>query len=95
MRPLQRLRELDDRVLGRPVPDDRSAPQRLVSPVPVVRTRLGRAVYFLLLVGMIADLRWAGDGTVGVVVFVALIVGSFVTVAWDMRRSSGQFWNRR
>jgi hypothetical protein len=54
----ERLRRLDDKVLGRPVPDTRSLAQRVLRPRPAVWSRPGRAIYAVLLAGLFADAGW-------------------------------------
>jgi hypothetical protein len=89
----ERLRRVDDRVLGRPVPDRRSHGERLLRPRPAVWSRVGRLGYAAIVLGMLADLRWGGDNIPALAVMVALLVALFVLVAADERKRSRAFHN--
>lgn len=87
-----RLRELDKRVLGRPVPDERPLSQQLLRPRPAVSSGKGRLLYGALLVTMFAVLRWVTDPIVSVLVIVALVPIGFLVIAADERKRAKQFY---
>ena len=89
---LDRLRELDNRVLGRSVPDERPLSQRLLRPRPAVSSGKGRLLYGALLVAMFAVLRWVTDPIVSVLAIVALVPIGFLIIAADQRKHARQFY---
>lgn len=91
----ERLRHLDNRVVGRPVPDTRPLGVRVFRPRPAVWSSRGRFVYGVLLAGMFADLWWGFESVSGIVVFVALFAGLFLVVAADMRKRSRAYHDQR
>jgi hypothetical protein len=88
----ERLRELDNRVLGRSVPDERSLSQKLLRPRPAVWSSKGRLLYGALLVAMFAVLRWVSDPIVSVVAIVALAPLGFLIIAADERKRARKFY---
>jgi hypothetical protein len=87
-----RLRELDNRVLGRSVPDERPLSQQLLRPRPAVWSGKGRLLYGALLVAMFAVLRWVSDPTISVLAIVALIPVGFLIIAADERKRARKFY---
>jgi hypothetical protein len=89
----ERLRHLDNVVFGPPVPDNRPLAQRLLRPRPAVWSPSG-FVWYVVVVGMVAVLRWAADTAVGVGAFLALLVVAFLIMAADERKRARQHHNR-
>lgn len=94
MRMADRIRELDNHVLGRAVPDARPMAEPLTRPRPAVWSRRGRAVLAVVLIGMFADSRWGGDGVMGMVGLVVLFAIALVAVAADERLRSRRFYGK-
>ena len=88
----RRLRGLDNKVLGRSVPDDRPLAERLRRPRPAVSSGKGRLLYGGILLGMLAVARWVSDPLVGGLAFVALFAGAGVVIFADERRRSRKFY---
>jgi hypothetical protein len=81
----QRARDLDDRVLGRPVPDNRPLMLRVLRPRPAVWTRRGRVAGALIVLAMFTALMWAPT-VLAICIVVALLAGGFVLVAAEERQ---------
>lgn len=79
-------------MLGRAVPDERSVIERLTRPRPAVWSRRGRLAYAVVLVGMLAALRWGGHGALGIALVVLLFVVALLVVAADERRRARRFY---
>lgn len=92
---LDRMRLLDDQVLGRPVPDGRSVAGRVLRPRPAVWSGKGRVASLLVLLAMFATLRWL-DSSVGAdLAFVALWALGLVISFADERLRSREYYRTR
>lgn len=90
----ERLRRLDDEVLGRPVPDDRPRLRRVLRPLPAVWSMTGRLLYGVILLGMVAVLRWAPE-TVGALALAPMLAALFLVSTADERKRARQFYEDR
>lgn len=87
-----RLRNLDNRVLGRPVPDHRPLSARLVRPRPAVWSGRGRLLYGGTIIGMLAVLKWVSDPLIEGVAVVAFFVCAVLVSFADERKRSRSFY---
>lgn len=85
-----RLRELDNRMLDKSVPDERHMSQRILRPRPAVWSGKGRLLYGALLLVMFA-VWWVADSVVSVLTTVALVPLFFLIIAADERKRSREF----
>lgn len=88
-----RLRDLDDKVFGRAVPDDRPMSRRLLRPRPAVWSGRGRFLFGLVLIGMFAVLRWNPDSLFGALAIVALFGAALLVSAADERKRARRFYD--
>ncbi len=86
-----RLRDLDNNVLGRSVPDERPLTQRLLKPRPAVWSPKGRVLYGIVLLGMAAVLWLGSDSALGAFALVPLVAAAFMVVAADERKRAKRF----
>lgn len=85
----ERLLRLDNRVLGRPVPDTRPMRERLLRPRPAVWSRRGRVAYGAVVLGMFAAMFWLPE-PIGILALVALLPAAFLISAADERRRAAE-----
>jgi hypothetical protein len=90
-----RLRELDNRMIGKSVPDDRPRSERLLRPRAAVWSGRGRLLYGATLIGMLAVLRWVSDPLIEGLAFVALFAVAGLLSFADERKRSRRFRRRR
>lgn len=83
-------RHLDNRVLGRPVPDERPLWEQVQRPRPAVWSTRGRLVAVGLLIGMLA--LAGNDSIFAIVLFVALFAGFLVVIAADERKRARLYY---
>jgi len=86
-------RGLDNRVLGRPVPDERPLGERLLRPRPAVWSWRGRVLAGMVIAGMFAALRW-GDPLTGVIVTWLLLAVLFIVGAADERKRARRYYGQ-
>ena len=86
------LRRLDDRVLGRPVPDERSTAARLLSPRPAVWSKRGRIAYGLVVLALFGVMRLLGGSLAADFLFVGLLVLGLLVSFADERRRSREYY---
>ena len=95
---VSRARELDNRVLGRPVPDRRPYWQRIVlGPWPLwsKQTRWRYGVVMVLMVGSILMSRWLAQPLFGVLGTVGGGILAFLVMAAEGRRQSREASERQ
>ena len=86
------LRELDNRVLGRAVPDDRPLPDRLLRPRPAVRSGRGRWLFGGILIAVLAVSRWGSDPLVSGLAFIAFFAVAGLMAFADERKRARRFY---
>lgn len=90
---IERLRELDNRVLGRPLPDDRSRWQRWLRPRVVGWSARGQMAMLAVLAVMFATVvLWPG-AVWSAVVMIAVWVAAFLIAAAEERKRSRDYYN--
>ena len=83
-----RLRDLDNKALGKPVPDDRPLPMRLLQPRPAVWSGKGRLIYGAAILATLAVTRWASNFFIaGCALIVLFVIGLVVSFADERKRS--------
>lgn len=86
----KQLRDLDDKVLGRTVPDDRPLAERVLRPRPAVSSSKGRLLYGGVLLAGLAVAGWVSDPLVGGLTVPALVaLAGSVIASEEGRRSRG------
>jgi hypothetical protein len=86
-------KDLDNRIIGRPVPDDRPITQRVLRPRPAVWSRRGRFLAGLILLAMFATAAWGPDSLLGALLIVPIWAAFFVVIAADERKRARRFYN--
>ncbi len=86
-----RLRKLDDQVLGKPVPDDRPMAERLLRPRPAVWSTKGRLLLGAVTISMFAVLKWVSDPVVSIWFIVVLWSVGLLVVFADERQRARRF----
>ena len=86
-----RLRDLDNKVLGRSVPDGRPLAEQMLRPRPAVSSGKGRLIYGGILLTMIAVARWVSDPLFSGLAFVVLLALAGVVTVADERERSRRF----
>ena len=86
-----RLRDLDNKVLGRSVHGDRPLAERMLRPRPAVSSGKGRLIYGGILLAMIAVARWVSDPLFSGLAFVVLLALAGVVTVADERERSRRF----
>lgn len=87
-----RLRGLDDKVLGKSVPDDRPLAERMRRPRPAVSSGKGRLLYGVTLLGMFAVLRWVSSPRFEGMAIAALFAAAVLVTFADERKRSRRFY---
>jgi hypothetical protein len=87
-----RLRDLDNRALGKPVPDDRPLPVRLLQPRPSVWSGKGHLIYGATMLAMLAVVRWVSNFLIGGCALIAAFVIGLVVSFADERKRSRKFY---
>jgi hypothetical protein len=90
---VDRLRHLDDRILGHPTPDHRPLREQLLRPRPAIWSRRGRFAYALIVLAMIGALIWLPE-LIGIWAVVVLLAAAFVVTAADEKRRSAETRDR-
>ena len=87
----ERFRQLDNKVMGRPVPDSRNVVQRVLRPPFLSWSRTGRVVYVLTVLAFFGLLRWAGDEAWTLFAMVGLFVAVLIVLFSEERKRSRAF----
>lgn len=81
-----RLHALDERVLGRPVPDNRPLRVRMLRPRPAVWSTRGRLLAGLIILGMLGLGWWRPDSVWAGLAAAGLLAAAFLVIAADERK---------
>ena len=81
-----RLHALDERVLGRPVPDTRPLRERMLRPRPAVWSTRGRVLFGLIIVGTLGLGWWGPDSAWAGLAVAGLLAAAFLVIAADERK---------
>jgi hypothetical protein len=83
-----RFRGLDNRALGKPVPDDRPLAERLLQPRRAVWSGKGSLIYGATTLVMLGVARWVSNFLIAGCALIALfVVGLLVSFADERKRS--------
>lgn len=88
----ERPRDLDNQVLGRPVPENRPLWQQMLRPRPACWSRSGRAAAFVVVAALFALAVWGGTSVLSMIALVVLVAASFLIAAAEERKRSRSYY---